>query len=104
MKAFAAKRGYAVGYFFILDESRPVLPFGLCGPFSKRREAKRAASKLQNLLPQSLLGVYGATLHGTAFSPEAMTKARLRARDKLKTMLGQPVQSRRHADHNAAQE
>ncbi|XEG73688.1 hypothetical protein QA447_05510 [Pseudomonas sp. abacavir_1] len=91
MKAFAHKRGQAVGYFFVLDERRPVLPFGVCGPFAKRREAKKAASKLRGVRPESVLSVYGGTVFGVAQTCEAMTQARLRARDELSAMLQAPT-------------
>ncbi len=93
MRAFAERRGRAVSYFFVLDERRPVLPFGVCGPFAKRREAKTAAAKLRSAHPGALISVYGGTFFIASVTSEAMAMARVEARNKLSTMLQAATQA-----------
>lgn len=85
MKYFV-ERHCLVNFFFVLDESRPVLPFGVCGPFAKKREAKKAASKLRARFPERDLGVYGIWL-AKPTRPNSLVEARVKARAQLKAML-----------------
>ncbi|MCY1307918.1 hypothetical protein D9M70_578840 [compost metagenome] len=64
-----------------------VLPFGVSGPFAKKREAKIAASKLRSRFPGCNLNVYGGWF-AKPFRVGALIEARAEARDKLKIMLG----------------
>ncbi len=87
MRAFAEKkRSRAVDYFFVMDRRRPVFPMGLCGPFAKRREAKKAAAKLRQVKPFSDLTVHQGTFFGTV-QVDSLIRARLQARAELKAML-----------------
>lgn len=86
MRAFIERRGRAVDYFFVLDERRPVFPMGLCGPFAKRREAKKAASKLRRKKPSSDLTVHQGTFFGS-IQVDSLLRARLEARVALQAML-----------------
>ncbi|MCY1312797.1 hypothetical protein D9M70_632510 [compost metagenome] len=65
-----------------------MLPFGICGPFAKRREAKKAASKLRAKFPGRQLIVCDA-FFARPFQPESLVKERREARAKLKAMLAQ---------------
>ncbi|MGQ7816811.1 hypothetical protein ACUTAH_14295 [Metapseudomonas furukawaii] len=76
-----------VDYFFVLDRRDSVLPFGICGPFAKRREAKKAASKLRARFPGRQLIVCDA-FFARPFKPESLVKERRKARANLKAMLG----------------
>ncbi|MCY1543846.1 hypothetical protein D9M68_796800 [compost metagenome] len=80
---YFVESAWCVNFFFVLDEGRPVLPFGVCGPFAKRREAKKAASKLRARFPERDLGVY----RGGFAKPCSLVEARADARAKLKTLL-----------------
>ncbi|MOA46693.1 hypothetical protein D3C78_1692390 [compost metagenome] len=75
-----------MNFFFILDKRCPVLPFGVCGPFAKKREAKKAASKLRSRFPGRGLGVYGIWLAKPS-QPDSLAEARAKARGQLKAML-----------------
>lgn len=86
MRAFLEKRGCAVNYFYVMDELRPVFPMGLCGPFAKRREAKKAAAKLRAKKPWCELAVHQGTFFGSA-NVEPLILARQQARADLKSML-----------------
>lgn len=86
MRAFIEKRGCAVDYYFVMDECRPVFPMGICGPFAKKREAKKAASKLREVKPWCDLEVYQGTFFGS-IQVDSLTQARTRAKAELKNML-----------------
>ena len=85
MKYFV-ERASGVNYFFILDEHRPVFPFGVCGPFAKRREAKKAAAKLRARFPGHDLGVH-AGWFADRIQSDLLMEARAEARATLKSML-----------------
>ncbi|MGK8436430.1 hypothetical protein ACRS3X_03585 [Ectopseudomonas hydrolytica] len=84
MKYFVESRLF-VNYFFVLDEDRPVLPFGICGPFAKKREAKKAVSKLRSTTPGRNLGVYRGGL-AKPCRVDALVGARAKARAELKML------------------
>lgn len=86
MRAFLEKRGCAVDYFYVMDECRPVFPMGLCGPFAKRREAKKAAAKLRAKKPWCNLAVHEGTFFGS-INVGSLIRARQQARADLKAML-----------------
>lgn len=86
MRAFVEKRGNSVEYFFVMDERRPVLPMGLCGPFATRREAKAAASKLRAKDPLRELRVCNGMFFGTVHI-QSLINERIKARADLKAML-----------------
>ncbi|MDT4848537.1 hypothetical protein FQZ97_826310 [compost metagenome] len=86
MKYFV-ERSWCVNFFFVMDSRRPMLPFGICGPFAKKREAKKVAAKLRAKFPERDLGVYGAWL-AKPFQINSMVYARRDARADLKAMLG----------------
>lgn len=86
MRAFREKRGCAVDYFYVMDELRPVFPMGLCGPFAKLREAKKAAAKLRAKKPWCNLTVREGTLFGSV-NAGSLIRARQQARADLKAML-----------------
>lgn len=85
MKYFI-EHAWCVDFFFILDERRPVLPFGICGPFAKKREAKKAAAKLRTKIPGSELSVHRAWLP-KSLRPNSLMESRAEARTKLKNLL-----------------
>lgn len=86
MKYFV-ERSWCVNYFFVMDSRRSMIPFGVCGPFSKKREAKKAAAKLRTKFPERDLRVYGAWF-AKPFQIDSMVYAQREARARLKSMLG----------------
>ena len=86
MKYFV-ERTWCVPFFFILDERRPTLPFGICGPFAKKREAKKATSKLRARFPDRDLDVFG-TWFAKPCRPGSMMEARTEARVQAKSHAG----------------
>ncbi len=86
MRAFVEKRGKGVEYFYVMDQRRPVFPMGLCGPFAKRRQAKKAAAKLRTKKPWCDLAVHQGTFFGSA-NVGSLIRARQEARADLKAML-----------------
>jgi hypothetical protein len=85
MKYFV-ERAVGVTYYFVLDERRPAFPFGACGPFAKRREAKKAAAKLRGCFPGRNLGVHTGWFADRVPSG-LLIEARADARAKLKSAL-----------------
>lgn len=85
MKYFV-ERAVGVTYYFVLDERRPAFPFGVCGPFAKRREAKKAAAKLRACFPSHNLGVHAGWFANRVPSG-LLIEARAIARAKLKSTL-----------------
>ncbi|MGF0337515.1 hypothetical protein [Ectopseudomonas toyotomiensis] len=85
MKYFV-ERAVGVTYYFVLDERRPAFPFGVCGPFAKRREAKKAAAKLRACFPSHNLGVHAGWFADRVPSG-LLIEARADARAKLKSAL-----------------
>lgn len=85
MKYFV-ERATGMNYYFVLNEHRPVFPFGVCGPFAKRREAKKAAAKLRACFPGHNLGVHAGWFADRVPSG-LLIEARADARAKLKSTL-----------------
>jgi hypothetical protein len=85
MKYFV-ERAVGVTYYFVLDEHRPAFPFGVCGPFAKRREAKKAAAKLRGCFPGRNLGVHTGWFADHVPSG-LLIEARADARAKLKSAM-----------------
>lgn len=85
MKYFV-ERATGVNYYFVLNERRPAFPFGVCGPFAKRREAKKAVSKLRTCFPGHNLSVHIGWFADRVPSGLLM-EARAEARAKLNSLL-----------------
>lgn len=85
MKYFV-ERAVGVTYYFVLDERRPAFPFGVCGPFAKRREAKKVAAKLRGCFPGRTLGVHAGWFADRVPSG-LLIEARADARAELKSAL-----------------
>lgn len=96
---YFVERSSCVNFFFVMDSRRPMLPFGVCGPFAKKREAKKAAAKLRTKFPERDLRVYGAWF-AKPFRVGSLVEARRDARADLKTML----LTRANAGLNSAKE